>query len=379
MSHAVMDMTAKRMAEAGATTGVLHGGEPTLNGARSVVYFTDSLGALTEPRNRAWRIQTDGLSMVHDSVVHRLAGVYPLLRVGVSVDGTKSSHNEQRKLKNGEGSYDRVMAGLANLMRIRPELLRSLYCVINTRYSPEEMLDAMFEVARHPLDQPGKPWMFVDFLLPHGTHDLPPPKGNYAEWLLRLAQAYEATPGTPPPIRLLEEIKRMVRGACTSGSVLVGSPDSGLLVVSHEGKWQRYDAEQILGNQTADLEWLDRDDGQLGLKQGDSLTVHNASIAVAQQAVTRWNQTNGVGMRLTDGRPDLCATCMNCSHVRECAGGLPLWRDSQVDDSSRGLVKGRRNPHIYCDAYTAVIEFYKQRLGQEALRPACGALSFRHT
>lgn len=116
MDVATLQSTARRIGEdvryrqAGAATVVMHGGEPLLLGKELTKVFLDELYAQVPDWSCiAIGVQTNGVLL--DTEWSALFAAYNV-GVGVSVDGTPSSHDRTRVNFAGRGSYDAVRRGI---------------------------------------------------------------------------------------------------------------------------------------------------------------------------------------------------------------------------------------------------------------------------
>ena len=86
--------------------------------------------------------------------------------VGISLDGDRAANDLHRRYANGRSSYDQVLRAVALL---RQERYRAMYAgllaTIDIRSDPVAVYRALAD-----LEPPN-----LDFLLPHGTWDSPPP------------------------------------------------------------------------------------------------------------------------------------------------------------------------------------------------------------
>jgi uncharacterized protein len=114
---------------------VWHGGEPTLLGVeffRRVVELQEPFRGLKEIRNS---LQTNAMRLDDEWCEFFKANDF---FIGVSLDGPKDIHDRYRKDRHGEGTFDRVMAGVRMLQKHGVEF-NALACVGR-------------ETAKHPLD-----------------------------------------------------------------------------------------------------------------------------------------------------------------------------------------------------------------------------------
>ncbi|WP_432837591.1 FxsB family cyclophane-forming radical SAM/SPASM peptide maturase [Dactylosporangium sp. CA-092794] len=299
---------------------VLHGGEPLLLGPRVMGELLSELRAALGPHVGVdLRMQTNGVRLSPEFCA--LFGRFDV-RVGVSLDGGPDANDRHRRFRNGSGSYDRVAAGLSLLRR--PENRRSyagLLCTVDLNNDPIAVYE---ELLRH---EPPR----IDFLLPHGTWDQPPPRPGgapapYADWLTRIYDRW-LRDGRPVGIRLFESLLSTAGGG-PSLSEWVGLDPADLVVVETNGEWEQADSLKIAFDGVA----------ATGLNVFD----HSVDEVAALPAVTRRLQ----------GLAGLSATCRACPVVTQCGGGLFAHRYS----TSRGF----DNPSVYCADLKAVIDHMSQ-------------------
>jgi radical SAM protein with 4Fe4S-binding SPASM domain len=106
---------AERLVDFSHALGVRHlgffGGEPLLNfkAIRATVARAEAIGAQFE-----YGMTTNG-ALVTDEIAQYCRD--KAIRVSVSLDGPKETHDASRKLKSGQGTFDQVMAGVDRLKR----------------------------------------------------------------------------------------------------------------------------------------------------------------------------------------------------------------------------------------------------------------------
>jgi uncharacterized protein len=213
---------------------ILHGGEPLLAGPALIKCLIEEARRAVGPDVRVnASVQTNGVGL-SDSYLERLRQLD--IRIGVSVDGTSEGHNRHRRFASGRGSYAAVSAGLHRLRqdRFRP-LFSGLLCTIDLRNDPLDTYEALsaFEPPR------------IDFLLPHGTWDAPPPhripdadSTPYADWLITVFDHWYRDPVIH--IRLFDEIIRLLVGG-SSSTELIGLSPSTTAVIETDGSIEQTD------------------------------------------------------------------------------------------------------------------------------------------
>lgn len=319
MSPDIAQITAERIAEHAKAhrldriAVVLHGGEPLLAGGDLITDLvtrvlaavqTATLGATmveTAIQTNAVRLDEQYLRLFDDLGV----------TVGVSLDGAPKDHDRHRRFKNGPGSYADVTAGLARLIQPRyRHLFSGLLCTIDLQSDPIETYEALAKF------EPPE----IDFLLPHGTWDVPPPgrvpdaDGTpYADWLIAVFDHWYPAPTTR--IRLFDEIMHLILGG-TSAAETVGLSPSTLVVIETDGS----------------------------IEQGDVLKATypgapQTGLHVARNHFDEALLLRGVVARQL-GERALSAECRACRIRKVCGGGLYAHRYRAGT--------GFANPSVYC-------------------------------
>lgn len=296
---------------------VLHGGEPLLAGPDLITEVVEAVRTATEPDVIVHGyIQTNGVRLseafleLFDSL-----GV----SVGVSIDGGREAQDRHRKFANLRGSHAAVSAGLDLLVTSRfRHLLSGLLCVIDLQNDPLTTYESLLAFG------PPK----VDFLLPHGSWDAPPPGRTrdaaltpYADWLITIFDAWYREPRTH--IRLFAEIVRGLLGG-TSAAESVGLAPSAVVVVETNGSVEQVDTLKAAFHGASHT----------------GLHVLRDSFDAALQLPEIANRQMGLS--------GLCADCQECHLRLVCGGGLYAHRFR----SSTGF----DNPSVYCPDLMRLID-----------------------
>jgi len=320
MSPEVVDHTVRRIAEHArrhALDGVeviLHGGEPLLAGADVISTVVDSLHAAVPVEVRT-TVQTNATLLDRSflEMFNRLG-----VRVGVSLDGDEAANDQHRVRRDGRGSYQDVARGLRLLDSSEfRRLFRGLLCTVDLANDPVTCYEALLEFAPPT----------VDFLLPHGNWDTPPPDWSpnstpYADWLIAVFDRWYDAPYRETGVRLFEEIINVILGG-TSRVEGVGLSPTAMVVVETDGMIEQSDilATAFPGAATTGLH-VSRDDFDAALRHPDLM---------ARQA--------GIG-----GLPTVCR---GCDRRTVCGGGLRAHRFR--------VGAGFDNPSVYCaDLYRLI-------------------------
>lgn len=274
---------------------VLHGGEPLLAGTEFIRRFTTTARALLAGVSTCrFTVQSNG-TLVTPQLLDLL--VAEDIVIGISLDGDKGANDLHRLDRKGNSSYERVAAALALLRR--PEYrdrLSGLLCTINLEADPAGVFDGL--LAFDP------PWL--DFLLPHGTWDSPPPGRDltgegattpYADWLIPLFDRWFHAPRKEVRIRIFEELISLVLGG-RSRYESFGLGMVNLIVVETDGTIEQVDSLKSAFEGAAET--------------GLDIFRHSFDDALWTVEV--------VARQL--GLESLCETCRACELVSVCGGGL---------------------------------------------------------
>ena len=290
-------------------TLILHGGEPLLAGHDLISYLVNATRESAGPAVRVdARIQTNAVGL-DDSYLRlfRELGV----RVGVSLDGAADGHNRHRRFASGRGSYAAVSAALDRLRQDRyRDLFAGLLCTVDLRNEPVATYEALAA-----FDPPR-----IDFLLPHGTWDTPPPGRNpdpadtpYGDWLIAIFDHWYSAPKVG--VRLLEEIMRLIWDGTSSGEA-VGLSPARMVVIETDGSIEQVDTLKAVSQGAA--------------ATGLHVTHDRLDAALLLPGV--------VARQLGDIA--LGAQCRGCPIHRVCGGGMYTHRYR----SGTGFA----NPSVYC-------------------------------
>lgn len=214
---------------------ILHGGEPLLAGHDLIWTLIEATRKVAGPGVKVnASVQTNGVGL--DEAYLRLFGELNVM-IGVSLDGGQREHDRHRRFANGRGSYSAVTPALELLQRAEyRHLYGGLLCTVDLRNDPMATYEGL--VAFNPPT--------IDFLLPHGTWDEPPPgrtpdtmEAPYADWLIQVFDHWYPAPRTG--IRLFEGIMRLLLTGTSSGEV-VGLAPARMVVVETDGSIEQVDS-----------------------------------------------------------------------------------------------------------------------------------------
>ncbi|WP_215455016.1 FxsB family cyclophane-forming radical SAM/SPASM peptide maturase [Streptomyces sp. ATCC 21386] len=287
---------------------VLHGGEPLLAGRRHTHAL---LTALREeipadgPEVR-FELQTNG-TLLSESWLDLFEEF--AVTVGVSLDGPPHANDRHRLTHASRSSAASAERGV-QLLRTRPHLFAGLLAVVDLANSPEEVHDYLAA-----FDPP-----VIDFNLPHGTHDAPPPRNNpslpeYGMWMSRVYDAWLARPQHRHTVRMLEDVAALSAGVRGSVETLGLAPPA-TVVIESDGSLEGVDT---LRSVEEGASWL-------------GLDVFHATLDEAALHPKLSHRQYG--------KDALADQCRSCPLVEVCGGGYLPHRFSSA--------RGYDNPSVYC-------------------------------
>lgn len=300
---------------------VLHGGEPLLAGLDFIAWLVTAIREAAGPGVGVRpRVQTNGVRLDEEflSAFRRLG-----IAVGVSLDGAAAAQDRHRKFRDGRGSHTAVAAALALLASPRyRDVFSGLLCVIDLRNDPLATYQALLA------HDPPK----VDFLLPHGTWDAPPPgrvadpaQTPYADWLIAVFDEWYQRPRTR--VRLFEEIIRVLLGG-TSGAESIGAAPVNVVVVETNGAIEQVDTLKAAFHQAP-----------------------RTGLHVARDSFEDALRLPEIAARQMGIRA-LCAQCRECRFRQACGGGLYAHRYHAAT--------GFTNPSVYCPDLMRLIDHIRK-------------------
>lgn len=332
MSSAVAERTAARIGEhvrahdLTEIAVVLHGGEPLLAGPEAIEHVVAAVRAsVRDGVKLRLRVQTNGIGLDEGYLeLFRRLGI----RVGVSLDGGPGAHDRHRRFGNGRGSYAAVAAGLRKLTEDRyRHLFSGLLCVIDIRNDPIDIYESLLDFE--------PPW--IDFLLPHGTWDSPPPsrtaesrRAPYADWIINIFDHWYDKPRTQ--IRLFSDIIKLLLGH-VAATESVGLAPADFIVIETDGSMAQVDSLKAAFH-GAPVTGLHVDTNSFD----DALLL--PQIAARQL-----------------GKDALSSTCRQCHIWQVCGGGQYAHR--------YGAGTGFANPSVYCPDLMRLIDHIRARVSAD--------------
>jgi uncharacterized protein len=341
MSTGVADRACDRIVEHATThrlpqvTVVLHGGEPLLAPPALFDRIAIRLRAgLPEGTTVDLRVQTNGVSLSPSLLDQLLAAGY---RLGISIDGDRIAHDRHRRYANGSGSHALVDATL-RLLATRAGALSGLLCTVDLASDPIAVYDAL--VGYQP--------PAIDFLLPHGNWDSPPPgrapdaTTPYGDWLVAAFDRWYDDRIGSTKVRMFSEILQMLLGG-SSDSELIGLSPCGVLVIETDGALEQVDTLKSAYHGAA--------------ATGLTVESHPFDACLALPAVV----ARQIGARA------LADTCGTCPVHAICGGGYYPHRYRSGT--------GFRNPSVFCSDLRHLIDHVSARVKSDVTGSAFPALA----
>jgi uncharacterized protein len=330
MAPEIVSAAAKRIAEHAVAHGIaavrliLHGGEPLLAGPAFLRETVAAIRAEAAPDVRVdAAVQTNGV-LLDERALRSFADLD--VKVGVSLDGSARGNDRNRRFADGRSSFAPVADALARLMS--PDyrhLYSGLLCTIDLSNDPLETYESLAQF------QPP----MIDFLLPHGTWESPPPgrtadpgRTPYGDWLVTVFDRWYGS-AEEPEVRLFQEIINLLLGGA-SASEAVGLTPSSLVVIETDGTIEQTDSLKVVRHGAA--------------ATGLNIVDHPFDAALRDPGM--------VARQL--GWQALSDTCTSCRFARVCGAGLYPHRYRPGT--------GFRNPSVYCHDLYKLIDHIRSRL-----------------
>lgn len=303
---------------------VLHGGEPLLLPRHTLTTLLEGLAkSLCASCSRS--IQTNGI-LIDDALLDLCARTETTL--SISVDGPEKVHDTFRIAFNGNGSFERVIAGIERVKSHKQavHLFTGALCVVDPSSNPKEIYKFFKDLAVPS----------VDFLFKDGNlAKLPIGKASrdsteYGSWLASIWDCYVTDP-SPPRIRVLDDLARLLLGGVGTKEGC-GEKLYGIAVVDTDGTISKNDT----------------------LKSAyDGADRFNAVWSVSS---ARFSDiaSSGEFLEYLEMQKPTSNTCRTCDLLHICGGGMPLtrWNDHN----------GLANPSVYCADYKLLIRHIRDSI-----------------
>ena len=295
---------------------ILHGGEPLLAGVPKLAEIVRVLRTTIEPACQLdLRIHTNGVRLTAEFCELFLA---ERVRVGVSLDGDRAANDLHRRYANGRSSYDQVLSAVELLRQERyRELYGGLLATVDIRSDPVAVYRTLAA-----LEPPN-----LDFLLPHGTWDAPPPEAGlpdvtrYGDWLAAVFDEWTRD-GRRVPVRMFDSIIATSHGGASTTESL-GLAPSDVVVIETDGTIEQADSLKVVYDGAPET--------------GLDIFRHSLAAAAAHPDIRARQQ----------GLEGLADVCQRCPVVASCGGGLYAHRYRTGT--------GFKNESVYCADLKSII------------------------
>lgn len=293
-----------------------HGGEPLLIGEKKLSELCRTFYKIEKEGIEVdLTMQTNGTLISKETAkVFKKNNIF----VAISIDGPKIVNDLHRLDHKGQSTFESTMRGINILKDNTPELLSGLLSVIDISSDPLEVFDfiASLEVER------------VDFLKPHYNWNTPPPRVNkikdknvnpdtcYGEWFGLIWDSWFNGRHSWMQIRFFENIIRSFMGGRALYEEMTLEPAT-LLTIASNGN--------IEGVDTLKSTAANSQHTGLNIINCELDDCYNSEIISSRQS----------------GKEDLCTTCNECKHLKQCAGGYFPHRFSKNNNFD--------NTSIYCN------------------------------
>lgn len=293
---------------------IFHGGEPLLTGIDFYSNFIETQKRIIPDNIRIdYSMQSNGVLLTEEwaDILKNLN-----IQVGISLDGTPKSNNNNRIYHNGKGSYDEIVTGFNSVKKIYGDRMTNCLCVIDTNEDPQEVYSHFKKLGASTVH-----FLFQDFNYIQSTQEEVPKIGK---WLIKVFDTWQNdTDDDKPIVRPLADLISLIFGL-SKGSEIFGKSINQTLVVETDGSIETVDTLKICGD--------DFTKTKFNVLQDDLNIIYKKSELARQYY---------------DSHNNLCETCQNCPVEPVCGGGYLGHRYSPKN--------GFDNPSIYCKEIIEII------------------------
>lgn len=276
---------------------ILHGGEPTL---WPISFFQELLNEVGNLERKGLKlnvsIQTNAYKL--DEVLLELFANHSV-RLGISVDGPRSHHDEYRVNHKGEGSYEQVMSTVDRICTLGyRDLIGGFLTVAHTEIPPEAYLAWIKTL---PVPRVSVLWP-IDF-----NYNNPPWKGEnfesylkaprYGMWFANLFELWWLQNDPDIEIRYFFDVIAHLLGRRQHGDSIVNDVND-MLVINTDGGFEYPDYYRAFV------------DG--GSRTKFSVSDHSLTEAISDP-IFEFN------LNMRDNLPEICHAC---EHKEICGGGF---------------------------------------------------------
>lgn len=213
---------------------LFHGGEPLLLGPK---YFEQAIQVISSnlPSNchPNFSLQSNGSLLNREFVKVFCKNT---ISISISIDGGKIAQDRHRLFANGQSSFEVVDRNIRTFLLPSGEnqIFGGLLSVVDLRNNPLDVFNFLSNLTTSGLD----------FLLPDGTHESPPPgitnkdfreNSKYAQWVIPIFDKWFAEGKREPSMRFFENILVLLLGGKSNVEGL-GEQYLSLLTIETDGE-----------------------------------------------------------------------------------------------------------------------------------------------
>ncbi|EIW19584.1 MULTISPECIES: cyclophane-forming radical SAM/SPASM peptide maturase YhhB [Pelosinus] len=304
---------------------IYHGGEPLFIGESVLLEYTDIiLKALDGIVSVEFSLQTNG-TLLTDKFLEECDR--RKIKISLSIDGPEDIHNKNRKMANGDGSFNLVFSGIQKVQKY-PHLFQGAIGVIDPYSNPEQLMEFYNQTQIFN----------VDLLLPDANYESPPKYREAAPYIYKnwLIESFDAwfDKYQDLSLRTYENVlKRLLD--CNTSTDSFGFGKLDYLTIEVDGSYHTTDILKVAFENASAM----------------GISLENATI---NQAATH-KKVEEYNMLLA--KENLPQKCKSCDVGYVCGGGALPHRYSEINSFD--------NPTIYCNEMRSLINHAKKRLNDE--------------
>ena len=303
---------------------LFHGGEPLLMDKIKFQIIIDKLKSIeNEIKNLVidYKIQTNGV-LLDEEWTHFL--FKNKIEIGISVDGTKTSHDKYRVDHKGNGSYELVKKSLQVVNKITDRI--DTICVIDVDEAAEKVYQNFKELQVTSVNFLMKDYTYDNFpFIKNENYKLP-----YADYLIELFDLWFADKNRFE-ISMFSGLINVILGLTNFDDI--NSNELKSLVIETNGGIEPIDSLKACGHEFTK--------SNINIIENDINDIFKSSL----------------GNLYFNESLNVCNQCSNCPIFDICLGGRLVHRYNKIN--------GFDNPSIYCEDLIKFISHIQNRLYDE--------------
>ena len=300
---------------------VFHGGEPLLVGKDFYKNFVKSANLIiSKDIEISYTMQSNGilLDVSWCKLLKKLN-----IQVGVSLDGTPTSNEQNRVYHNGKGSYAEILNGFKNVKSIFGRKFSNCLCVIDTNQQPNDVYNHFKSIGVNSVS-----FLFQDFNYITSKQSSVPQVGK---WLIKLFDIwYNDKEEIKPTLKPFDELVGLILGK-NVGSESFGKGFNDTIVIETDGAIETVDTLRICGN-------------------GFTKTKFN----VLNDEFNELFKESKLARLYYKAHLELPEICQSCTIQNICGGGYLGHRYSPDNDFD--------NPTIYCKEIIHLVAYMQNKI-----------------